>query len=113
FVDLRDHYGITQCVVDVSSPCFAVLDGLRVESVVSVAGRVVRRTPETVNPKLPTGEVEVQVTEVEVLSTADVLPMQVAGDQEYPEDMRLRYRFLDLRRDKLHRNMLLRSQVIA
>ncbi len=113
FVDLRDHYGLTQCVVDVSSPIFGQLESVRPESVITVTGKVVKRSPETVNPKLPTGEIEVQVHEVSVQSNADVLPMQVAGDQEYPEDMRLRYRFLDLRRDKVHANMLLRSQVIA
>jgi aspartyl-tRNA synthetase len=113
FVDLRDHFGLTQCVLDTSSPVFAVLEGARPESVVTLTGRVVRRSAETINPKLPTGAVEVQVDSVEIQSTADVLPIQVAGDQDYPEDMRLRYRFLDLRRDKLHANILLRSQVIA
>ncbi|MBW7849448.1 MAG: aspartate--tRNA ligase [Rhodospirillales bacterium] len=113
FVDLRDHFGVTQCVADVSSPSFPVLDGLRVESVVTIGGRVVERTPDTVNTKLPTGAIEVQVADVEVLSVADVLPIQVAGDHDYPEDLRLRYRFLDLRREKVHANMVLRSQVIA
>ncbi|WP_142850753.1 aspartate--tRNA ligase [Telmatospirillum sp. J64-1] len=112
FVDLRDHYGVTQCVVDVSSPVFQTLEAARPESVIRVTGKVVGRSPETVNSKLPTGEIEVQIQEVEILSTADVLPMQVAGDQEYPEDMRLRYRYLDLRREKVHANMLLRSKVI-
>jgi aspartyl-tRNA synthetase len=113
FVDLRDHYGIAQCVADVSSPVFSVLEQARPESVVTVTGKVVMRSADTVNPKLPTGDVELQVADAEVQSAADVLPMQVAGDQEFPEDMRLRYRFLDLRRDKLHANMLLRSRVIA
>lgn len=113
FVDLRDHYGVTQCVLDVSSPVFQVLEGARPESVIRVTGKVVRRTPDTVNPKLPTGEIELQVAEAEILSQADTLPMQVYGEQEFPEDMRLRYRYLDLRREKVHANMLLRSQVIA
>ncbi|HIJ61681.1 MAG TPA: aspartate--tRNA ligase [Rhodospirillaceae bacterium] len=113
FVDLRDHYGITQCVVDVSSPVFAVLEGARPESVLTVTGKVVLRSADTINAKLPTGEVEVQAEAVEVQSTADLLPMQVAGDQDFPEDMRLRYRYLDLRREKVHANMLLRSRVIA
>ena len=113
FVDLRDHYGMTQCVVDVSSPVFKTLEHVRPESVVTLTGKVVLRSADTVNSRLPTGEVELQVNEVAVQSAADVLPLQVAGEQEFPEEMRLRYRFLDLRRDKLHANMLLRSKVIA
>jgi len=113
FVDLRDHYGLTQCVADVSSPVFAILEKARPESVITVTGTVVRRSPETVNPRLPTGEVEIQVAEVEIQGLAEPLPMQVAGDQEFPEDMRLRYRFLDLRREDVHANMMLRAQVIA
>jgi aspartyl-tRNA synthetase len=113
FVDLRDHFGLTQCVIDVSSPIFAILEKARPESVVTVTGKVVKRSAETINPKLPTGAIEVQVAEVEIQSIADVLPIQVAGDQEYPEDMRLKYRFLDLRREDVHANMMLRSQVIS
>ena len=113
FVDLRDHYGLTQCVIDISSPVFKVLEAARPESVITVTGKVVLRSADTVNARLPTGDVELQVAELEIQSTADVLPMQVAGDQEFPEDMRLRYRYLDLRREKLHANMLLRSNVIA
>ncbi|HLN22490.1 MAG TPA: aspartate--tRNA ligase, partial [Patescibacteria group bacterium] len=113
FVDLRDHYGVTQVVVDVSNPVFKVLEAARPESVVTVTGGVVTRSAETANSKLPTGEIEVQVVEAELQSTADVLPMQVAGEQEFPEEMRLRYRYLDLRREKVHANMLLRSNVIA
>ena len=113
FIDLRDHYGLTQCVIDVSGPLFKVAEGVRPESVVTVTGRVVKRTPETVNPNLPTGEVELAIAEIAVESPAEVLPIQVAGDIEYPEDLRLTYRFLDLRREKPHRNMLLRSQVIS
>lgn len=113
FVDLRDHYGITQCVVDCNEPTFKILDELRVESVICVTGEVILRDEETKNERQPTGDVEVKAEEVEVLSTAEMLPMQVAGDQNFPEDTRLRYRFLDLRREKLHRNIMLRSQVIA
>ncbi|MEA4836842.1 MAG: aspartate--tRNA ligase [Rhodospirillaceae bacterium] len=113
FVDLRDHYGLTQCVIDVSSPIFGILEGARPESVVTVTGQVVRRSADTINPKLPTGEIELAVTEAAVQSPADVLPMQVAGEQEYPEDIRLRYRYLDLRREAIHANLLLRSRVIA
>lgn len=113
FVDLRDHYGITQCVIDTSSPVFQTLEKARPESVITVTGKVVKRSAETVNAKLPTGEIELQVAEVEIQSIADVLPIQVAGDQEYPEDMRLKYRFLDLRREEVHASMMLRSRVIA
>ncbi|WP_017671315.1 aspartate--tRNA ligase [Blastomonas sp. AAP53] len=113
FIDLRDHYGLTQIVTDSDSPAFAALERLRVESVVTVTGTVVARSPETVNANLPTGEIEVRAAEVIIQSAADELPMPVAGEQEYPEDIRLRYRFLDLRRERLHRNIMLRSQVIA
>ncbi len=113
FVDLRDHYGLTQIVADSSDPAFAILDGLRAESVVTITGDVVARSPETVNANLPTGEIEVRAREVTVQSAAIELPMPVAGEQEYPEDIRLKYRFLDLRRDRLHQNILLRSNVIA
>jgi len=113
FIDLRDHYGITQCVVTPSSPVFAAADALRPESVVTLTGDVVAREGGTVNDKLPTGAIELRVRELAVQGAAEVLPIQVAGEQEFPEDLRLRYRFLDLRRDKPHRNLMLRSQVIA
>lgn len=113
FVDLRDHYGLTQIVVDSGDPAFAVLDGLRSESVVTVDGEVVARSAETINAHLPTGEVEVRARTVTVQSSASELPLPVAGEQEYPEDIRLKYRFLDLRRERLHKNILLRSNVIA
>ncbi|TAL02956.1 MAG: aspartate--tRNA ligase [Rhodospirillaceae bacterium] len=113
FVDLRDQYGLTQCVVDISSPVFKALEAVRPESVVSVTGKVVPRSAETINDKLATGRIELVVAEVEVLSEAAVLPMQVAGEQEYTEETRLTYRFLDLRREKMRDNILLRSQVIA
>ena len=113
FIDLRDMYGLTQCVADVSSPVFKALEAARPESVVSVTGKVVPRSAETVNDKLPTGRIELVVASVTSLSDAAVLPMQVAGEQEYSEEMRLTYRFLDLRREKMRDNMLLRSRVIA
>src|SRR5690349_3940640 len=99
FIDLRDHYGITQCVLDISHPLFKEVEHTRVESVVTITGKVVKRTPETVNPKLPTGEVEVKIEDYKLQSAADVLPLQVNSDEDYGEDIRLRYRFLDLRRD--------------
>ena len=113
FLDLRDHYGITQCVLDGSSPLFRVAEPLRLETVITVAGQVVPRAPAAVNPKLPTGEIELAVAELIVQSPADPLPLQVNSDAEFPEETRLRYRFLDLRREKLHRNIVLRSRVIA
>ncbi len=113
FIDIRDHYGLTQCVIDVSGPLFKVAESVRPESVVIVTGRVVKRAPETANPNLPTGEVELAIAEIAVESPAEVLPIQVAGEVEYPEDLRLTYRFLDLRREKPHRNILLRSRVIS
>ena len=112
FIDLRDHYGLTQCVVAQGSPVFGAADRLRPESVITVTGEVVRREPGTVNDKLPTGEIELRARDLVVQSAAEVLPFQVAGEQDYPEEMRLRYRFLDLRRERLQRNMVLRAQVI-
>ena len=113
FIDLRDHYGITQCVFAAGSPAFGAADAVRPESVITVTGTVVTREAGTVNPKLPTGEIELKVDDLVLQSAAEVLPMQVAGDEKFPEDIRLRYRFIDLRRDKLHRNMMLRSNVIT
>jgi len=113
FIDLRDHYGITQVVLTQGSDSFKTAEHLRSESVICITGPVVARTPETVNPGLPTGHVEVQAQALEVLSTAEELPMPVFGDNEYPEEIRLKYRFLDLRRERLHKNIVLRSAVIA
>jgi aspartyl-tRNA synthetase len=112
FIDLRDHYGLTQLVLAPESPGFATAEKLRAESVIRIDGEVVGRTPETVNPNLPTGEVEVRVRALEVLSEAAELPLPVFGEPEYPEDIRLKNRHLDLRRDTLHRNIVLRSKVI-
>jgi len=113
FVDVRDHYGVTQCVIDVSSPLFRDVDGLRLESVVSFTGRVVERSADTVNSSLATGEVELVIDSFELLSAAEPLPFPVNSDAEYPEDMRLSHRFLDLRRERVHANLMLRSHVIA
>jgi aspartyl-tRNA synthetase len=113
FVDLRDHYGLTQLVLHPETPGFAVVERLRAESVIRIDGEVVLREAGTINPNLPTGEVEVRVKAVEVLSEAAELPMPVFGDQEYPEDIRLKHRYLDLRRERLHRNIALRSKVIS
>jgi aspartyl-tRNA synthetase len=113
FVDLRDHFGITQCVLTHESSAFGTAEAVRPESVVTVTGKVRSRSADTINRNLPTGEVEVAVEQVEVRSVADVLPIQVSGGQEYPEEQRLRYRFLDLRRERPHRNVVLRSEVIA
>ena len=113
FIDLRDHYGITQCVIDASSPLFPAADALRLESVATMTGRVAARSPDTVNPRLNTGEIELVIAAIEIQSQALPLPFPVNSDAEYPEEMRLAYRFLDLRREQMHANIMLRSQVIA
>ncbi|WP_193370864.1 aspartate--tRNA ligase [Pelagibius marinus] len=112
FVDLRDTYGISQCVIDVSSPMFQELENARVESVITVTGPVVKRTPETVNPAMLTGEVELKVEELTVQSRAAVLPLQVNADEDAGEETRLRFRYLDLRREKMQARIRLRGQVI-
>ncbi len=113
FIDLRDHYGTTQIVADADSPALPTLEAVRVESVLTIDGTVKRRSEATVNPNLATGEIEVYARAVTVQSAAQELPLPVFGDAEYPEDIRLRYRFLDLRRERIHANIMLRSQVIA
>jgi len=113
FVDLRDHYGITQIVVNPDSPAFGVIDGARAESVLTVTGEVVAREAGAVNPKMATGQIELRARDVVVQSAASELPLPVAGEADYPEEVRLKYRFLDLRRERLHRNIMLRSNVIA
>jgi aspartyl-tRNA synthetase len=112
FIDLRDHYGLTQVVADPDSPSFKDAEKLRSEWVVRIDGKVRKRPAGTENPDLPTGAVEVYISEIEVLGAAGELPMPVFGDQEYPEDIRLKYRFLDLRRERLHKNIMLRGAVI-
>jgi len=113
FIDLRDHFGLTQCVVERDGAHFQAVEAVRPESVVTVTGRVVARSDDTVNPNLDTGRVEVRIGEFVLQSGADMLPMQVAGAQTYSEEMRLRYRFLDLRRTEMQRNIMLRSAIIA
>ena len=112
FIDLRDHFGLTQCVADPKSPAFALAEKLKPEWVVRVNGEVVARTAETVNPNLPTGGVEVRIKELEVLSEAKELPLPVFGEPDYPEETRLKYRFLDLRRESLHNNIMKRQAII-
>ena len=113
FLDLRDHFGITQCVVDIEDETFQAVEKVRVESVVTITGRVVSRDEETINPRLPTGEVELRIDSFEVQSSAEVLPLQVNAEEDAGEETRLSYRFLDLRRERLHNNIVLRSNVIS
>ena len=113
FIDLRDHYGITQCVIENSNKYFPLLEKSKPESVLKVSGKVVKRSSETENLELQTGKIEISIESVEVLSQAKELPMPVFGEQDYPEDIRLKYRFLDLRREQMHKNIILRSKVIS
>ncbi len=112
FVDLRDHYGLTQCVIDSSAAHFEMVEATRLESVVTVTGEVLRRSDETINTSLPSGQIEVRIEEFSVQSAADTLPLQVNSDEDSGEETRLRYRYLDLRRVRPHRNIMLRAQVI-
>ncbi|MDA0240872.1 MAG: aspartate--tRNA ligase [Proteobacteria bacterium] len=113
FIDLRDHYGLTQCVVEITSEIFKIAETLRPESVITVTGAIERRSDETINADLPTGEIELRISELTVESAADVLPIQVAGDADFPEELRLRYRYIDLRREEMQKNILLRNGVIS
>ena len=113
FIDLRDHYGITQCVVENKNKFFSILEKLKPESVLKINGKVVKRSSGTENLELKTGKIEISIDTVEVLSEAKELPMPVFGEQNYPEDIRLKYRFLDLRREEMHKNIILRSKVIS
>ncbi len=113
FIDLRDHYGLTQCVIDPDSPAFKAAETVRSEWVIRVDGEVKARTPDTINAKQPTGTVEVFIREIEILSAAKELPLPVFAEPDYPEDIRLRYRFLDLRRETLHANIVKRTRVIS
>ncbi|GLT00062.1 aspartate--tRNA(Asp/Asn) ligase [Sphingobium jiangsuense] len=113
FIDLRDHYGMVQIVTEVDGPVFQVIESLRAESVVTVTGKVVARAKEAINPNLATGEIEIRAEDAVVLSAAADLPLPVAGEQDYPEDIRLRYRFLDLRRETLHANIVKRTRIIS
>jgi aspartyl-tRNA synthetase len=113
FIDLRDHFGITQCVIENKNKNFKLLENLKPESVINVTGTIVKREPGTENKDLKTGNIEVSIESIEVLSEAKELPMPVFGEQDYPEDIRLKYRFLDLRRNKMHKNIVLRSRIIS
>ena len=113
FIDLRDHYGLTQLVLSPETPGFAIAEKLRAESVIRIDGEVLARTADTVNPGLPTGEIEVRVRDLAVLSEAAELPVPVFGEPDYPEDLRLKHRYIDLRRETLHKNILLRSQIVS
>ena len=113
FIDLRDNYGITQCVVDKDNQVFKNIERIPLESVIKVSGKVIERDKETINPNLSTGEIEISINEFEILGETKELPMPVFSDQEYAEEIRLKYRFLDLRRKKIHENIILRSKVIS
>ena len=113
FIDLRDHFGLTQCVIENNNKFFKTLEKLRPESVISVTGKVIKREKGTENSELSTGKIEVNIQNIKILSEAKDLPMPVFGEQDYPEDIRLKYRFLDLRRDEMHKNIILRSNVIS
>ena len=112
FIDLRDHYGLTQLVFDPDSKAFDIAEKITAETVIKISGKVVKRDDDTINSNLSTGEIEVYVDTLEVLSEAEELPLPVFGEPDYPEDIRLKYRFLDLRRETLHGNIVLRSQII-
>ncbi len=112
FIDLRDHYGVTQCVIEPEVAAFAEADKARSEWVLTLTGKVVARTDDTINKDLPTGEVEIRIEQVAIQSQAPELPLPVFGDHTYPEETRLKYRFLDLRRERLHKNIMLRSKII-
>ena len=113
FIDLRDHYGITQCVTDSNDPAFDIMDAVKLESVLTVTGQVVTRSEDTINSTLPTGYIEVKVAEALIESASKPLPLQVNSNVDYGEDVRLRHRYLDLRREKMHRNIMLRSNIIS
>ncbi|MBG37256.1 MAG: aspartate--tRNA ligase, partial [Oceanicaulis sp.] len=112
FVDLRDHYGLTQCVLEPDNPNFATLERMRAESVVTVTGKVVARTEDTINPNLPTGEIELLVEDLVVQSAAEELPLPVFGEPDWSEEVRLKHRYIDLRRESLHKRIVLRSKII-
>ena len=112
FVDLRDEYGITQCVINSENPKFKLVENIKLESVIKISGKVVKRSDDTVNNNLPTGEIEILSKDIEILNESEQIPFQVAIDDDAPEDLRLKYRYLDLRREKKHKNIILRSKII-
>ena len=113
FLDIRDNFGITQCVIENKDKNFKVLEKLKPESVISLKGDVVKRSKETENKELKTGMIEIKIKNINVLSEAKELPMPVFGEQEYPEEIRLKYRFIDLRRSEMHKNIQLRSKILS
>ena len=112
FIDLRDHYGITQCVVNSDNKMFSIIENLKLESVVKISGKVVKRSADTINKNLSTGEIEILSEKIEILNESEQIPFQVATDDDSPEEIRLKYRYVDLRRDKIHKNIILRSKII-
>ena len=113
FVDLRDNYGITQCVIEKSNSMFKEIEKCSLETVIKISGSVIERSSETINKNISTGEIEIKINEIDILGKTKELPMPVFSDQEYAEEIRLKYRFLDLRRKKIHQNIILRSKVIS
>ena len=113
FIDLRDHYGMTQCVIENNNKFFPILEKSKPETVLKIHGKVVKRSSGTENLDLKTGKIEIAIESIEILSSARELPLPVFGEQNYPEDIRLKYRFLDLRREEMHKNIILRSKVIS
>ena len=113
FLDLRDNYGITQCIIDKDNPSFSKLEKTQLETVIKIEGKVVDRSPDTINREIETGEIEVSIENFKILGTCKELPLPIFSDQEYSEEIRLKYRFLDLRRKKIHENIILRSKVIS
>ena len=113
FIDLRDNFGITQCVIDKSNEIFKEIEKLSLETVIKITGMVIERSNETINKNISTGEIEVKINNIDILGKTKELPMPVFSDQEYAEEIRLKYRFLDLRRKKIHQNIILRSKVIS
>ena len=113
FIDLRDNYGVTQCIIDKENSNFKELEKIQLETVVKINGKVINRSEDTINKDIETGEVEVSIENFKILGTCKELPMPVFSDQEYSEEIRLKYRFLDLRRKKIHENIILRSKVIS
>ena len=112
FIDLRDEYGITQCVINANNSKFKIIESLKLESVIKITGKVIKRSDETINKSLPTGEIEILCKDIEILNESEQIPFQVAVDDDSPEDLRLKYRYLDLRREKNHKNIILRSKII-
>ena len=113
FIDLRDNYGLTQCIINKDNPNFDVIEKIQLETVVKIVGEVVNRSKETINTEIETGEIEVAIEDFNILGKCKELPMPIFSDQEYAEEIRLKYRFLDLRRKKIHDNIILRSKVIS